>query len=107
MSQKPARFGLSLPALVHHPDALPQRDPRRWPAGDRRPIGRLRDLEVIDASDVFEDAVRGAVPDINAEGKMRLGLHGQVDSTRPGPLVFIPHVVASCSLPRLLRALPA
>src|SRR6516165_7823478 len=29
------------------------------------------------------------------------------DSTRPGPLVFIPHVVASRSLPRLLRALPA
>jgi hypothetical protein len=29
------------------------------------------------------------------------------DSTRPGPLVFIRHVVASRSLPRLLRALPA
>jgi hypothetical protein len=32
------------------------------PARDRRLIGRLRDLEVIDASDVLEDAVRGAVP---------------------------------------------
>src|SRR5262245_49249816 len=29
------------------------------------------------------------------------------DSTRPGPLVFIPHVVSSRSLPRLLRTLPA
>ena len=29
------------------------------------------------------------------------------DSTRPGPLVFIPYAVASRLLPRLLRALPA
>src|SRR5262245_6208551 len=32
---------------------------------------------------------------------------GKSDSTRPGPLVFIPHAVASRSLPPLLRALPA
>jgi hypothetical protein len=87
MSQ-PARFGLSLPALVHHRMPCPQHDPRRWPARDCRPVGRLRDLEVIDASDVLDDAVRRAVPDVDAKGEIRLGLMDKSDSTRPGPLVF-------------------
>ena len=53
------------PAFHHYPRALAQRDPRPWPARNRCPVGRLRNLEVIDASDVLEDAVRGAVPDIH------------------------------------------
>jgi len=32
------------------------------PARHRCPVGRLRDLEVIDASDVLDNAVRGAHP---------------------------------------------
>src|SRR5262249_57577168 len=40
-------------------------------------------------------------------GKCVFVFMGKSDSTRPGPPVFIPHVVASRSLPRLLRALPA
>jgi hypothetical protein len=63
------------PGLHHQPRALAQRDPRPWPARDRRPVGRLRDLEVIDASDLLDDAVRGAVLDIHAEGEVGLGLH--------------------------------
>jgi hypothetical protein len=43
--------------LHQHTRALAQRDPRRWPARDRRPVGRLGHLEVIDASDVLNDAV--------------------------------------------------
>jgi hypothetical protein len=67
----------------------------------------LRDgqFEVGNARDVLDDAVACVVPDVHAEGEMRLGFHGQVHSTCPGPLLFIPHVVASRSLPRLLRAL--
>jgi hypothetical protein len=82
-----ARAGTRLfrPAFHHYPRALAQRDPRRWPAGDRRPVGRLRDLEVIDPSDVLDDAVRGAVPNIHAEGKVSLGLHGQVRPDWPAP----------------------
>ena len=93
---------------MHHARSLPQGDVRRWPARDRRSVGRLRNLEVIDASDVLKDAVRGAVPDVHAEGEVSLGLHGaSSDSTCPGPALFISHVVGSRRLPRLLRALPA
>jgi hypothetical protein len=56
-----ARMGrLSRPSLHQHPRALAQRDPRRWPARNRCPVGRFRDLEIIDASDVLEDTGRGA-----------------------------------------------
>ena len=48
--------------LVFHSRALPQGDPRRWPARDCRPLGRLRDLEVIDASDMLDDAVGPFLP---------------------------------------------
>ena len=43
-----------LPALMHDPCALAQRDPRRWPARNRRPVGRHRNLEIIDASDLLD-----------------------------------------------------
>ena len=76
------------PAFQHHP--------------------RLRDLEVIDARDVLKDAVRGVVAGIHAKGKVGLGLHrAKSDWTGPRPALFISHVVASRSLLRLLRALPA
>src|SRR5262245_66025548 len=67
--------GLFRSSLHHHARILPQRDPRPWPAHDRRPVSRHRNLEVIDASDLLDDAVRGAVPDIHAEGRVALGLH--------------------------------
>ncbi len=79
---------------MHHPDALPQGNARRWPARHRRPIGRLGHLKILNPGDVLEDAVACVVPDVHAEGEVRLGFHGQVDSTRPGPALFIPHVVA-------------
>jgi HNH endonuclease len=45
----------------------------------------------------IDDIVGSGGPNIYAEGKMRLGLHGQsLDSTRPGPTLIICHVVASC-----------
>src|SRR5262249_24243851 len=88
--------------------ALPQGDARRWPARHRRPVGRLRHLEVIHASDVLDNAVACVVPDIHAKSEMGLGLHrGQIHWAGPRPALFITHVVASRSLPRLLRALPA
>jgi hypothetical protein len=37
---------------------LAQRDAPPWPALDRRPIGRLRDLMVPNASDVLDDGSR-------------------------------------------------
>jgi hypothetical protein len=78
--------GVVNPLLMHDPRALAQRDPRPWPARNRRPVGRLRNLEVIDASDVLNDAIRGAVPDIHAEGKVDLGLHkGQIPLDWPAP----------------------
>jgi len=61
-----------------------------WPARDRRPVGRLRDLEVIDAGDVLDDAVRGAVSDIHVEGEVGRGLHrGQIRLDWPAPLSFL------------------
>jgi hypothetical protein len=57
---------------------------------------------------VLDNAVACVVPNVHAEGKVRLGFHRtSPDSTRPGPLVFIPPCVASRNLPRLLRALAA
>jgi hypothetical protein len=66
---------------MHDPDALPQGDPRLWPAHHGCSIGRHRYLEVVHAGDMLENAVAGGVPDIDPEGEVRLGFHGQV-STR-------------------------
>src|SRR5215467_953019 len=100
MSTRPIRLdkigALFRPGLHHHPRALAQRDPRRWPARDRGLVGRLRDLKVIDASDVLKDAIRGAVPDIHAEGKVGLGLH--TPSWRPSsPSRTTPSCCPSCA----------
>jgi len=57
---------------------LPQRDARRWPARHGCPGGRLRHLEVVYPCDVLDDAVACVVPDVHAEGEVRLGFHGQV-----------------------------
>jgi hypothetical protein len=54
---------------MHHPNALPQGDARRGPAQDGCPVGRFSYLEVIDASDVLDNAVRGAVPDSTRKAK--------------------------------------
>src|SRR6516164_8796155 len=50
---------------TYHPDALPQRDARRWPARHRCPVGRFRHLEVVYPCDVLDDAVACVVPDIH------------------------------------------
>jgi hypothetical protein len=34
--------------------------------------------EIGKVGDVLDNAVAGVVPDVHAEGKMRLGFHGQV-----------------------------
>src|SRR5262249_6489234 len=77
------------PVSCTTPDALPQRDPRLGPARNRCPIGRHRDLEVVHASDVLDNAVGCVVPNIDAEGKMRLGLHrGKFRLDLPWPVVI-------------------
>src|SRR5262249_36749798 len=48
---------------------LAQGDARRWPARHGCPVGCLGHIEVIDASDLLDDAVRGAIPDIHAESQ--------------------------------------
>src|SRR5262249_17857893 len=60
---------------MHHPDALPQRDPRCWPARHGCPVSRLCHLEIVHARDVLDDAVAGVVPDVYAEDEVGLGLH--------------------------------
>src|SRR5260370_13673153 len=67
----------ALLALKHDPRALPQRDPGRRPARHRRPVGRLRHLEVVHASDVLDYAHAALVPNVDANSKMPLGFHGQ------------------------------
>jgi len=42
---------------------------RHWPAQDGRPVGRFGYLEVVDASDVLDNAVACVVSDVHAEGK--------------------------------------
>ena len=60
-----------------NPKSLPHGDPRRWPARHGCPVGRLRHLEIVYTSDVFDDAVSDVVPDVYAEGEVGLGFHGQ------------------------------
>jgi hypothetical protein len=71
-----ARRFLFLPISYHHPRALAQRDLRLRPSPDGAPIGRDRRLEIIDSSDVLNDAVTGIIPDIDAESEVGLRLHG-------------------------------
>src|SRR5262249_29171189 len=49
------------PPVLDHSRARPQGDPRHWPARHRRPVGRLRHLEVVHASDMLDNAVAGVV----------------------------------------------
>jgi hypothetical protein len=58
-------------------------------ARDRRTVGRLGYFEVVHASDALNDAAAHVVPDVHAEGEMRLVFMGKSDSTRPGPLIFM------------------
>jgi len=55
LARNVARGSLTLPGILHHPRALAQHDPRCRPALRRCRVGRLRDLEIIDARDVFDD----------------------------------------------------
>jgi hypothetical protein len=56
---------------MNDPCALAQRDPGRWPAHHRCPIGRLCHLEVIHTGNMLKDAVAGVVPDVDMEGMNR------------------------------------
>jgi hypothetical protein len=77
----------ALPGVMQHPDALSQGDARRWAARHGRP-GRFGYLEVVNASEVLDNAIAG-VPDVHAEGEVRLGLHGgQVLLDWPAPRVI-------------------
>jgi hypothetical protein len=93
---------------MHHPDALPQDNARRWPARHGCPVSRFRHLEVVHASDVLDNAVAGIVPDVHAKGEVRLGFHGQVrlDSSWPAaiytPAMLLRRVAFPDRLPRFV-----
>jgi bifunctional non-homologous end joining protein LigD len=93
-------------AVLDHSRALAQADGSERPAFAGSTVGCHCYLEVIYPCDVLDDAVACGIQDVYAEGKVRLGFHGQVDSTRAGPLVFYP-MFAPRLLPRLLRTVPA
>src|SRR5258708_28563650 len=98
---------LVLLALKHDPRTLPQCDPGRRPARHRRPVGRHRHLKVVHAGDVLNDAAAGVVPDVHAEGEVRLGFHGQarLDSPWPGTIYTLCCYVA-CAPAQTARTLP-
>jgi hypothetical protein len=88
------------PAIMHHPDALSQGDAAPLASAPRLP-GRSPPPPSKSSTPATcsTDAVAGIVPDVHAEGEVRLGFQDKSHSTCPGPLLFIPHVVASRSLP--------
>jgi hypothetical protein len=55
-------LSLPLPGVAHHARALAQADPRCGPALDRSAVGRLRDLEVVDARDALDDLATDCRP---------------------------------------------
>jgi len=59
------------PAILDHSCALPQRDGPARPALDRGSVGCQRDLIILDASDVLDNALAVRVPQIDSEGEMR------------------------------------
>src|SRR5262245_30139739 len=67
------------------PRTHPHCDPCQGPARYCCPVSCLGHLEIINASDVLDNAVATVIPDVHAEGEMRLGFHGQVrlDSSWP------------------------
>src|SRR5262249_4269461 len=82
----PLHAAMLQPPRAHRPDALSQGDPRPWPAHHSCPVGRLCHLEVVHASDMLNDAVACVDPDVDAEGEVRLGLHGgQIRLDWPAP----------------------
>ena len=66
-------------------------------AGHRARLPGFGHLEVIHSGDVLNDAVACVVPDVDTEGEVRLGLHGQVrlDSSWPAA-IYTP----CCCVPR-------
>src|SRR5262245_8144694 len=54
---------------LHHPCALPQRDRPARPSLDRSPVGRQRDLIVLDASNVLDDALAVGGPHVDPRRK--------------------------------------
>src|SRR5262245_275375 len=83
------------------PRTHPHCDPCQGPARYCCPVSCLRHLEIVNASDVLDDAVATVIPDVHAEGEMRLGFHGQVplDSSWPAG------IYSSCCCVRHLGAI--
>src|SRR5262249_3911780 len=61
--------------VLDHPRALPQGDRRAGPAFAGSAIGGERNLIVLDAGDVFDDAFAVRCPRIDAEGEVSSGFH--------------------------------
>src|SRR5215813_4714671 len=82
-TSQPASFR---PILHHHTRALAERDLLARLRCDSGPISCHRHHMVVEASEVLDDIVAVAVPDIDPKGKIGLRLHrGESDSTRPRP----------------------
>jgi hypothetical protein len=69
------RHHAQAPAVLNHSRALPQGDGGAGPAFTRRAIGGERNLIVLDAGDVFDDAFAVRCPPIDAEGEVSSGFH--------------------------------
>src|SRR5262245_15061589 len=74
LPEKPAALLLTghhaqSPAVLDHSRTLPQGDGRAGPAFTRRAIGGERNLVVLDAGDVFDDAFAVRCPRVDAESE--------------------------------------
>jgi hypothetical protein len=98
----------ALPGIMHHPRALPQGNARHLASAPRPPDRSPRPPQNPQPPRRARRCCRLCRPRLSTrKAKCVLVFMDKSDSTCPGPLVFIPHVVASRSLPRLLRALLA
>jgi hypothetical protein len=78
---------LACPALQHYPCVLTQRDFILGPALDCRPIRSNRRGVILEAGQVFGDAISSAIPNVDAKGKVGLRLH----EANPTRLAQAPH----------------
>jgi hypothetical protein len=86
-------------ALHRDANALAQRDLVFRPVLDRSSIGDHGHGVIIQAGEVFDEVVACGVPNVDPEGEIGVGLHGQarLDSPAPHPYLY-PSCVATGEL---------
>ena len=101
-SRATVAYHAQAPAVLDHSRTLPQGDGRTGPAFTRRALGCQRDLIVLDASDVLDNAFAVRRPGIDAEGEVSSKRRGHLSCSFAWPTISRLRRVISPNPPRPL-----